>query len=360
MPQKRDILAVVLRWVLGAVFIFSGLVKCVDPVGTSIIVEKYLASYSLFALMPAALGIAITLSVVEVATGVMLVVGECRHWVSLFALCLMNVFLIITLLAATLLPIGDCGCFGEMIKLTPWGSVLKNVVLIVIARVLFLISLERRDDSPKRRAIIVTAVAILLPLAINFVSLRYLPLVDFMPYKEGVDLRDEVAKRSSDDALRSELIFRRLSTGEEVRFPQDAVECWLDEDLEYVDAQVVSTVEVSGGEFADFVVYDSEGGDATQVLLAKPGRVAWLCINDAEALGGERFEGVERLMASYPEQAIVVLVASEEARERVTTTLDVAPYIIDRMTLRSMMRAKVGVVVINSGVIEVKLNILDV
>lgn len=349
---------VVLRWLLGAVFIFSGLVKCVDPVGTSIIVEKYLASYSLSFMMPASLGIAIMLSVVEVATGVMLVVGVCRMWVSLFTLCLLNLFFIITLLAATLFPIGDCGCFGEMIKLTPWGSVLKNVVLMVMARVLFLMSHERTESVSKRRVISVVAVAVLLPLAINLVSLRYLPLVDFMPYKEGVDLRGEIANRY-ENAPEAELVFRRLSTGEEVRFPEDAVECWLDEDLEYVDAVIVQTA-AAEDTFSDFVVYDAEGVDATEGLLATEGRVAWLCINDADALSDEHLRGVERLMELYPKEAIVVLVASEADRTRVESTLDITPYIIDRMTLRSMMRAPIGIVVINSGVIEVKLNVLDV
>ena len=46
-----------LRWVLGYTFIFSGVVKCVDPVGTAIFVEKYLATYSLAALLPLTLTI---------------------------------------------------------------------------------------------------------------------------------------------------------------------------------------------------------------------------------------------------------------------------------------------------------------
>ena len=76
---------IALRWLLGGVFIFSGLVKCVDPVGASVFVDKYLATYSLEALLPYSLSFAIVLAVVEVAIGILLVIGVLRRYVSLAA-----------------------------------------------------------------------------------------------------------------------------------------------------------------------------------------------------------------------------------------------------------------------------------
>ena len=70
---------IALRWLLGGVFIFSGLVKCVDPVGASVFVDKYLATYSLEALLPYSLSFAIVLAVVEVAIGILLVIGVVRR-----------------------------------------------------------------------------------------------------------------------------------------------------------------------------------------------------------------------------------------------------------------------------------------
>ena len=74
-PRAKHIGLIALRWLLGGVFIFSGLVKCVDPVGTSVLVDKYLATYTLEALLPLSLGIAVALAVVEVAMGILLVIG---------------------------------------------------------------------------------------------------------------------------------------------------------------------------------------------------------------------------------------------------------------------------------------------
>ena len=186
-PRAKHIGLIALRWLLGGVFIFSGLVKCVAPVGTSVFVEKYLATYSLEALLPLSLGIAVALAVVEVAMGILLVIGVLRRYVSLAATLFLLLFTIITLLSATVLPIGDCGCFGDAVKLTPWQTFLKNIVLLPMAIVVWRNS---EVEQPRwRRVAIVMIVVVALPLAINLYSLRYLPVADFMPYKLGVDLR---------------------------------------------------------------------------------------------------------------------------------------------------------------------------
>ena len=229
-PRAKHIGLIALRWLLGGVFIFSGLVKCVDPVGTSVFVDKYLATYSLEALLPLSLGIAVALAVVEVAMGILLVIGVLRRYISLAATLFLLLFTIITLLSATVLPIGDCGCFGDAVKLTPWQTFLKNIVLLPMAIVVWRNS--EAEQLKWRRVAIVMMVVVALPLAINLYSLRYLPLVDFMPYKLAVDLRSEVQRERDSESVRSILIFENSATGEVVEFPAEDTSCWADPNLE--------------------------------------------------------------------------------------------------------------------------------
>lgn len=344
-----------LRWLLGGVFIFSGLVKCVDPVGTSVFVDKYLATYSLDALLPLSLTIAVLLAVVEVAMGILLVIGLLKRYVSLAATIFVALFTIVTLLSATILPIGDCGCFGDAVKLTPWQTFFKNIVLLPMA---YFVWRSSTPESPKwLRTSLILAIAVALPLAINLYSLRYLPLVDFMPYKVGVDLRHEVEKERSAEAVQSVLIFENIATGEQVEYPAEDISCWADPDLEYVDARTISSTS-KAGKFADFRVYNRDNEDVTLEVLGKSGRVAWLCINDSEALTGLRLQYAQRLLEAYPEQAVVVVVTSNAPY--VAKRLNSDAYTIDAMTLRSMMRADVGVVVLNDGVIEFKADVRDI
>lgn len=344
-----------LRWLLGGVFLFSGLVKCVDPVGTSIFVEKYLATYSLEAILYLALPLAVLLATVEVMLGVMLIIGVLRKYVALATTIFLTLFTLITLLSATVLPIGDCGCFGDAVKLTPWQTFAKNLLLLPAAIWLWRNTVDKPHAWSRVAVVVVAAVA--LPMALNLYSLRYLPLVDFMPYKLGVDLRNEVANERSAESLRSVLIFKDTTTGNVVEFPAEDTSCWLNPNLEYVDARTESIIN-EAARFADFRIYNRDSEDVTLELLGKQGRVAWLCINDAETLDGTRLKYSERLFDAYPAEAIVVLTASDRAYVAKRLGCDV--YTIDAMTLRSIVRADVGVVVLNNGVVEYKSDIRDI
>ena len=351
----KNITLVAVRWLLGGVFIFSGLVKCVDPVGTSVFVDKYLATYSLESLLPFSLTIAVALAVVEVTMGILLVIGVLKRYVAIAATIFLALFTIITLLSATVLPIGDCGCFGDAVKLTPWQTFLKNLVLLPMAIAVWCSS---EMESPKwRRVSIITIVTLALPIAINLYSLRYLPLVDFMPYKVGVDLRHAVQAERESEEVRSILVFENSATGEVVEFPAEDTSCWLDSNLEYVDARTES-ISAKTNKFADFRVYNRDNEDVTLEILNKSGRVAWLCVNDTSLLTGIRLQYVERLLETYPPQAVVVVTSANTPYVSVLLKSDV--YTMDAMTLRSMMRADVGVVVINDGVIEFKSDIRDI
>ena len=133
MARLQEMIMTALRWVLGSVFVASGAFKCVDPVGTAIYVEKYLATYSLSEFAVASEAIAVALMVVEFAIGLLLILGVWRRGVALVSSVMLLFFLVVTLLSATLLPIGDCGCFGDAVKLSPWETFFKNLVLLPIS-----------------------------------------------------------------------------------------------------------------------------------------------------------------------------------------------------------------------------------
>lgn len=344
----------ILRWIVGATFLFSGFVKAVDPVGTTIYVEKYLSTYSLDVLMPCATYFAVALSVVELVLGAALVVNLFRRYALLAVVAILALFSVVTLLGATVLPIGDCGCFGEALKLSPWATFIKNIFLLLIA--LYLLHSRLSADRIRKSSVVVVCVVLCVAFGINLYALRHLPLIDFLPYKEGTNLRALVAAERSKQEDATQLIFRNTATGELEYFAMDDVECWLNEDLEYLDAQSAMASE-EGMLYADFAIYHSCGEELSESLLAEPGRVAWLCVRSEEA-AERHIAGIERLLAVYLANAVVVLTADD--------TLEVEPlsplrcYSVDAMTLRSIMRAEVGVVVLNDGVVEFKSNIDDI
>ncbi|MBQ8493358.1 MAG: DoxX family protein [Alistipes sp.] len=344
-----------LRWLLGAVLIFSATTKFIDPVGTSIFVEKYLATYSLEALMPVAVAIAVVLSMVEFTLGVMLIASLRRRVVALFALVMVALFTIVTLLSATVLPLGECGCFGEVVSLTPWGTFLKNVILLIVAYVVWR---SAEYGTLCRRDVVVALLALVSSLGVNLFALRHQPLVDLMPYSVSTDLRHAVSCEREAEHAHRVLSFRNSVTGTVEEFPIDATECWMREELEYLDV-VTSMPSTAENKYADFRVYDAAGVDVGETLLSREGRVAWITVYDGAALAdSERIEAIGRLYEIYPPTAIVVLSSTSELNAELFPNTNI--YNADTQTLRSINRAKVGVVIINDGVVEYKADIRDI
>ena len=119
------------RIVVGGLFIFSGFVKLVDPIGSQYKFQEYFSEpvLDIEFLIPYALLFAIVLIVSEILLGVMILIGykpKFTVW-SLFVISI--IFLFLTWYSAFYDKVTDCGCFGDAIKLTPWETFYKNCLL---------------------------------------------------------------------------------------------------------------------------------------------------------------------------------------------------------------------------------------
>ena len=94
----------------------------IDPWGTALKVNEYLSIYGLDYLQPGAMVFSIWLCGAELMMGCMLLFKVRIRLISIFAVLSMVFFTLLTLLSATLIPVEDCGCFGEALKLTPWET----------------------------------------------------------------------------------------------------------------------------------------------------------------------------------------------------------------------------------------------
>ena len=340
------------RWVLGGVFSFSGIVKCVDPVGTAVFVEKYLVTFSLDVLLPLALPIAIVLSVVEFSLGQLLLNNKPHRITAIATIVIMSLFTIVTLLNATVLPIGDCGCFGDAIRLTPVQTLLKNIVLMPLS-VLMIVGARRGGIN-----YIALFVPVLISLGVSLYSLRYQPIIDFMPYDKSTNLREEVSEQRAqlEKSATNILIFKDKRSGHSVEFDASNIECWSDPNLEYVDSRRVTTND-KYLPLAELVVADAAGQDLTLELLERSGRVAWVTIYDDVAF--ERYLNIIKTFVESHSYDSYIVVTSLDA-ERVSEALGVECYQADAMTLRTMNRSKAGVIVLDNGVIAQKSDIRDI
>ncbi|MGY6648353.1 BT_3928 family protein [Wenyingzhuangia sp. IMCC45574] len=181
-----------LRFLVGALFIFSGFVKLVDPLGSAYKFEEYFGAdvLNLEFLVPYALPFAILLILVELLLGIALLIGfktKLTVW-SLFAITLL--FLFLTWYSATYDKVTDCGCFGDAVKLTPWETFYKNVVFIVLILVLIAQQKNIQPLLSKNFRNWTLFLSLFASLYVIYYSLSYLPVIDFRPYAEGKNIRE--------------------------------------------------------------------------------------------------------------------------------------------------------------------------
>lgn len=181
----------VFRILVGGLFIFSGLIKVNDPVGTAIKLEEYFEVFaidftSLFHIfIPFALLIAVFLCVLEIILGVAVLLNY-RMKATLWTLLSMIVFFtFLTFYSAYFNKVTDCGCFGDAIKLTPWESFTKDIILLVMILFLIVFRQEYKPLFNSKVGSSIVVAATVLSTIIAYMAITHLPFIDFRSYKVG-------------------------------------------------------------------------------------------------------------------------------------------------------------------------------
>ncbi len=186
------------RFFVGGLFIFSGLIKLNDPVGTEIKLEEYFEVFavdfgSFFQVfIPFALPIGLFLVVLEVVLGVAVLINYRMRLTTTVLLVLIIFFTFLTGYSAILNKVTDCGCFGDAIKLTPWESFYKDLILIVFILHLFW---YRKVYDPVLRTMeghAVIAGVTLISFFLGIYAIRHLPFIDFRAYKIGNNIPEQM------------------------------------------------------------------------------------------------------------------------------------------------------------------------
>ena len=172
---------------LGGVFIFSGFVKAVDPLGSFYKIQDYLVAFGLISWLPSyvLLLAAILLAAVEFCVGVFLFMGMRRQGATLVALLLMLFMTPLTLYLAIADPVADCGCFGDAVVLTNWQTFGKNVLLLVAAVFVFKEWKQIVRFITIKMEWMISMYTMFFIIALSVYCLRNLPVLDFRPFKIG-------------------------------------------------------------------------------------------------------------------------------------------------------------------------------
>lgn len=176
-----------LRLFLGCMFVFSGVVKIIDPLGTAYKLEEYFSVFGLDFLKSFALWFALILVVTELLIGVALLIGYRSKNTAQIFLGLNILFLFLTGYSAITRTIKDCGCFGDAIKLTAQETFYKNIALTTFA--IYWLLMKKHHSKMTQNWQKITMIGLLF-LCISLINhtLRHLPLIDFRAFAQGKNI----------------------------------------------------------------------------------------------------------------------------------------------------------------------------
>lgn len=351
--------------VVGLFFIFSGFVKVVDPWGTALKVNEYLSIYGMEWFEPASMIFSIWLCGAEMMMGLMLLFKVRTRLVSIFALVSMSFFTVLTFLSATWIPVEDCGCFGDALKLTPWETFLKNLITLPLVIIIWYRYRKDKVFVFKRVELMLTALFFSIAMGIGLYCYYTLPLMDFLPYKVGANIYDMIESQhdtGSEDMNEEEyvLVYRNRRTGKLREFSIDDKEWQNEERWEWVETRVDNEASHIHNLVSEFSILDATG-DATHEILTRKGKVYLICVTSFEDLPRACAERLARVVQRANEEGSLAVCITpsllrDETWQSFAGSEQVRCYNIDATVLKTLLRAERGLVVLNDGVIEAKYN----
>lgn len=296
----------------GVLFIFSGIVKAVDPLGTAYKMQDYFAefhstfsetSFKFIAPMfpwfsDHAIAVSVIMIVFEIALGVMLIIGALRKTTAWAFLLLVVFFLVLTGYTyltgyvpegvnffqftmwgpwvETNMKVTDCGCFGDFVKLKPFTSFLKDVALM-FPGLLFVFASNKMHQlfSKGTRAIISIATIVGITFYCFSNYMWDIPDVDFRPFKEGVNIPEQKALEE-EAAASVKILFYEMTnknTGEFVKLPFDQFmkDYKKYPEEEWDKEQIKSKPAIEETKISYFELEDINGDESHHALLEEEG-----------------------------------------------------------------------------------------
>ncbi len=345
------IVAQIARYLVGVVFIFSGLIKLNDPVGTQIKLEEYFevfaadlpAFHDLFiGLVPVSLYISVFLCTAEVVLGFALIFGYKPRITSWLLLLIVIFFTFLTFYSAYFNKVTDCGCFGDAIKLKPWTSFSKDLVLLILISLI----LYKRNSFKALPTGLLIALVTTASLGIAVYAIRHLPPLDLLPYRVGASIPEQMKPSA---AFRYSYKFEK--DGKEYSFEQYPS----DTTLQFVSMTLLN--EDAKPKITDYKIWNNEG-DFTEMTFQ--GKKLLVIIKNLTDINMAAFPSIRKLVGELGslgvEPVIVTSAASDDIEPFLKSQqLDGIPYYFgDGTVLKTISRSNPGILLLDRGRVKGK------
>ncbi len=348
---------------VGLLFIFSGLIKANDPLGFSYKLEEYFEVFHITFLNSLALCFAILLCALEMILGFALLIGIRKRQVAWGLLLIIIFFSFLTFYSAFFKVVQTCGCFGDAIPLTPWQSFSKDLILLILIVVLFKNKETITPLFSKKTGKRLVLASVALSVGFGFFTYSFSPIVDFLPYKIGANIPDEMKTPPGAMPDEFELTYnlKNKKSGEtKTMTDKEYIRSGIWKDTNWqVEGNPESRLMKKGfaPKIADLSIQDSQRNDYTKELLSNPFYSLVIVAYDLSKTDTSAINRLNALAANLTQNFNTRTILLTSASPTDATAFAKKHRLIseifyaDGVPLKSMVRANPGVILLKNGTI---------
>ena len=350
------------RLLVAFVFLFSGFVKGIDPLGSTYKFVDYFEAFGMPFLEPLAFSLAILLNALEFALGLGLLLQVKMRINAWLVLIFMSFFTLLTFLLALYNPVSDCGCFGDALILTNWETFWKNVIIMIPVLIIFFQREQFHSSYSSARQWLLWSIGPILLLLISWYNYNHLPVIDFRPYKIGTHIpsKMEIPEDAPQPEYETLLVYEK--NGEKKEF---TLENMPDSTWSWVATENKMIQEGYQPPIHDFAISTPEGVDITDNTLQYKGFTLLVIAYD---LAQADIKAMKNLSDLYQqcraEESCKFMVVTSSLSSTIETfnqesDTNMPFYNADEITLKTIVRANPGVLLLKNGVIMNKWHYRD-
>ena len=359
------VITTVCRFVLAVVFIFSGFVKAIDPLGTQYKIQDYFDAFGWAGVFPDYIPFlaSVLLGMLEFCLGVYLFFGIRRIIAPRAVVAVMAVMTPLTFWLALDNPVSDCGCFGDAVVLTNWETFGKNVVLLMMSLVVLKWRKRIFPLATTRFDWLIALYGFLYILCVTIYCYRHLPVFDFRPYYVGADIRQGMEIPEGEEPTELETRFVLQKDGVEKEFTLDN---YPDSTWTFVDSRMVVKKQGYEPPIHDFsMIRYEDGEDITEQVLADEGYTFLLVAHQLGLTNESRIDLINELYDYCLEYGYAFYCLTSSSDEDIfkwqeDTGAEYPFCLMDNTTLRTMVRSNPGLILLKKGEVVRKWSVVDI
>lgn len=346
------------RIIVGIVFIYSGFVKGIDPLGSDYKFTDYFNAFGMGWMNATTLFFSFALSLAEFLIGTALLFNL---WVSRMAwgsLLFMAFFTPLTLVLALTNPVSDCGCFGDAMILTNWQTFWKNIILLLLAIMIFVYRKEYKSSLSLMGQFSFLTLAGAGMLCLSIYCYRHLPVLDFRPYAVGKNITEgmRLPEGAKPDQYEVTLKYKNKQTGEIRSFTEDNYP-WQDTlNWEYESSSERLVKKGYITPIHDLVIEHPTLGNITEEILEDDNHTILAVAYNLNQSDTQYQPAINRLAEYARKKGIRFygLTSSTERDIEAYKKRNHVPYefcTADEIQLKTMIRSNPGVIILREGTI---------